>query len=211
MNLLKDEDKDNPKKLRRLSEIDTQFVSLVRAGANRQRQFLVVKQDDEEQNKECEKTDDVPAEGKRTEETVKELGSNGPDLLAWLTNRKKTIDVNLGVLAKIASVATSRAATQPEPKTPEVAQVQEPVSPESETIAKLEKSLEESRQHNERMREELRKFRRELTAMKARNVTLTKSVGESSAIVTGTVSKKTVGEQKVVKWTDDLASSVAED
>ena len=153
---------------------------------------------------------DAPAEGLSAEASAENQTSKS-DLLVWLATTHRTVDQGLDTLSKFsdyASVAASSAAPYV-PNAPEVGQ--EVVTPENATIAKLEGELAMANQDNQRLRDELRKARTELTTAKARAVTLSKSIGESSAIVTGTVSTKTAkGDPESVAWTDDLADVAAD-
>lgn len=179
----------------RLTEIVPEFVSLVQTGANRQREFMVVKEDGNVQGDPAEPV--IPETSDTGEQNIgKDSGEGTPhedaiDLASWLTEAGDKLD-EISLELSLQAAIDSEPVVQPD-VTPESNHEVDEIAPtdpppvkkageeaavkDSKKIAELEKGLEQ--------------FRRENIALKAKAARLSASVGKSSVLLTGEVSAMT--------------------
>jgi len=203
-------------KVHRLQNITTQFVSLVRAGANRQTSFSVVKADEDEPPTEEEDVNPAP-EGAEDEESDKAAACAGgkkkpkkkdpggaaddapdTDLAAWLEGASARAEEML------VDATLDTALAQPAEPSPSAEQASDK---EAQDVGKTDRSAsseggreaddraEKAEKRAEELERQLRKERKRTERMKAA------AVGGSTAMVAGEATKaggSTAGDEDVV-------------
>jgi len=211
----------------RLTEMDVEFVSLVRAGANRQTKFMVVKQEDGGEVEEVKPVEDAN-QGDSETGTAEEVATDKTDTSDWLRNYEDKID---GLLtnsllemsiedpapeAPIVPASTTEEVSdldgnEGEPGTPVTATDSEPLKAEVEA---LKNEVGDLRSQTEDLKVKLTQAKGALNKERARVVSLKSTVGSTTAIQTGvtSVSKKEVEKKSNEKtvWTTDLAAEAVE-
>lgn len=195
-----DGDKDKDKTFR-LTDIDPEFVSLVRAGANRQRSFMVVKEDAESGGTN-ENHDTQPAVAPAAVEGLEAEGHTGSskksdgtetspggatDLASWLTEatgQLEELSLDIAIQRALDAQAVDNAAAgQASKQAHEIETTAAPAVKQEDEAESMEKAA--------RLEAELAKTRRENLALKAKVARLSAAtVGKSSVILTGEVTSK---------------------
>ncbi len=210
----------------RLTDLDVEFVSLVRAGANRQTKFMVVKEEGEKDD--AEEVDDA-AKVAADAGTPEEEATDKTDQSDWLEDAEKKIDGLLtnSLLELSIENPTDVAPVAPASKTddkvsdldgnegdtdaPAVTHEPNPLKAE---VDALKNEVTDLREQTEDLKSKLTQAKSALNKERARVVSLKSTVGSTTAIRTGvaSVSKKTVEEKTNSRtvWTNDLAAEAVE-
>lgn len=192
----------NGGKLYRLTEIEPDFVSLVGAGANRQKAFQVVKADgsaspegeatnQETQTQQPEEIGsgdvDTGTDKKGDDDTNGSTEWGGADLTSWLEEAGASVDA-ISLDTAIQRALDSQQGDEPSSSshTKQALEIGETDLPAVEMV--LEETEEDPRDAKiAQLEAKLRKQALELTTAKARAGRLAKGVGQSSVMVTGEV------------------------
>jgi len=203
--------KDDKKgdKLFRLTDIEPEFVSLVQAGANRQKTFMVVKEDAEQVVPNAATDNDIcaalPIDPKEciqgTDDANKNNDGNEPpgngspekdavDLASWLDEAGTKVDalaLDHAVAAALNTPAEVPAVDVGE-TSKEAHEIEDAAAPAATEVEK--KADEERLSKMHQLEDKLKKAEREIVSLKAKNARLSKDVGKSSVILTGEVTAK---------------------
>lgn len=201
--------------IHRLTEMDVEFVSLVRAGANRQNSFLVVKTEDAgPENEGSSDSGDGP---------VSETES--VDFSSWLNGVSDRIgpvlmDAKLSVSEmRLAESATSEEndsteepALSDEPSESAQGKADDPEGGGAGSVKDLLSRINDLQAEVKELRAGHEKSRRELAREKSRMRSLKKVVGAASAVPYAPVreEKQTADEPHTGTWAGDLAREAAE-
>ncbi len=209
---------DKKKTIYRLKDIDTQFVSLVPSGANRQTQFLVVKAsqcpacghamkgDGELTCEKCGKAFANKPEDKASKQESEEQKSARPSVdIEWIRAQKSCVekridDFDIGSLAP-AMFAAQGASERSVGNTGGA----QPGDSQSQETEQLKKQLEEIEKERDEMRGEARRAKSDLQAAESRLAALQSTVAGTSTIPNTPSDKRGNVEKRRIVWTGDLA------
>lgn len=189
-----------------LTDIDTKFVSLVTAGANRQKNFMIIKAD--EQGKEKDGDPVQQEEQGAGDAGESETEGEKTNLSSWLNEagtraEDMVVDASIAIAeASLASEANSEVDTGKNNKAQKVGKQVAPLAGEQvKEIAKLEKEMDTVKTKLEKSEAKINqlaasnvKSKRELKALRASNARLRKGIGGTTSLVTGEIIA--TGEQK---------------
>lgn len=222
--------KKKPERIYRLEDIDAQFVSLVHAGANRQKEFLVVKAErcnacgamvtlGPDGYARCEKCGNLVR--KKSDDPELPVGTDAQqheeddsfDLSSFLTLAKEQAYVRSLDLQLQKSTATSSPEGGDADQGDAGEQVENQESPnldevlkqKEEAILSLRQELEQAKQDNARLLAKHEGTTRELVAIKSRYYALKTSVAGTTTFPRVAKSKSEAPKGETHLWTHDLA------
>jgi len=203
----------------RLEDMDTQFVSLVRAGANRQKKFMIVKRDnhappvdDEENTPQTDINSKSPTASSAGDDSDSNASAaaQDADFLSMLDEACTNIDGRLIDIQLDAAIEAFKTA----PSAKEAVETQKSVESgtrseahsNNEQAEELSKQLQAERKERARLKEELRK-------QQAKNAALRTSIGKSSALSYGEVDGSDLesGGETASLWGGDLAEEATKE
>jgi hypothetical protein len=193
-----------------LTDIDTQFVSLVTAGANRQSNFMVVKTDkpDEEKNKQ----DVEPSDSDTTKDDAD--NSDSTDMSDWLESTGTAVDTAMLDAEFEQTLADVEEEDKPDTSSKDAGEeIVEP--PAVEKAQKTDEEITKALAKAEKAEAEAVELRKELQTEKLKVAKVRQSsIGGSSALLTGEVGSAVKGDKQDVtenrvEWASgqDLTSS----
>lgn len=210
----------------RLTDIEPQFVSLVTAGANRQRKFQVVKADEQQFSKGSDSG--APAAGDNVQSGTGNMAGDEEDFTAWLSELEMSIAESINEVHIMANVFDVVDESMPpsvdpdEPAADNAAAVKELAAAKAEIEAlkaenaTLSKQLEKEKGLKAGLKKQLKSVEDERNKLGLK-VTRLKSnrVGGTTSIITGKVDKvekKSVDKSAKPLWAagGDMSAALEE-
>lgn len=195
----------------RLEDMETQFVSLVRAGANRQTKFMVVKREDAQTPPDVDVTPDGASPEDASNQDREAASAKDAEFLAMLGVAFAHVDGLLIDTQLDAAIDKSRSAPAEAPATGKTIKREKTGDRSSahsdDNSSELQKQLTAEREEHAKAQDELRKTRADLRKNESTVKRLRSTIGKSTALSYGEIDVVDATAAKPIGalWGGDLA------